>query len=152
MTGILVSAGIWGRPSDRQPHQDELPEDRDVVVIAHLKTDLFRWSDRFIKDGYAIWVIVMVRDPWVQMRSRAKAAGSSQAEAQSRYQQDYKAAMDLIVQEDHEVVLVSYECLLWKGAAGRILSLWGLTQQKPLMVQGKITEIRDENGKWYAGL
>lgn len=95
---------------------------------------------------------MMVRDPWVQQRSRARAANKSIAESQSRYQQDYRAAMSLIVQEEHEVVLVSYECLLWKGAAERILSLWGLQQTKPLMVQGKITEIRDENGKWYAGL
>lgn len=147
-----MSAGVWGRPSDRQPHQDDLPDDRDVAVIAHLKTDLFRWSDRFIKDSYDIMVIVMVRDPWVQMRSRAKAANQSMAEGILRYDSDYKAAFDLIVQEDHCFMMVPYECLLWKGSPDRILSLWNLKQEKPLMVQGKITEITDENGKWYAGL
>ena len=114
--------------------------------------DLQMWSDRFVKDGYDIMVIIMVRDPWVQMRSRSKAANKPFSDTMERYDSDYGAAFSLIVEEGHSFTLVPYECLLWKGSPGRILSLWNLKQEKPLMVQGKITEIRDENGKWYAGL
>jgi len=112
--------------------------------------DIDRWLTYFDEQDYDIEIIVMVRDPWVQRRSRAKAANRSINEGMERYDLDYRAAFKAILSGDYTFCLVSYECLLWKGAAARILSLWGFTQEFPLIVQGKITEIRDENGKWYA--
>lgn len=119
------------------------------MVIAHLREDLWAWVHHF-HVNWDLQVIIMVRDPWVQRRSRAKAANRSLADGDVRYQMDYKAAFEVVNDAGIPMILVPYECLLWKGSPGRILSLWGLQQLKPLMIQGKITKIRDENGKWYA--
>ena len=98
-------------------------------------------------------MIIMVRDPWVQMHSRAKAANKSMGESRIRYRQDYRAAFALVRRWDLEFVLVPYECLMANGSPERILGMWGLAPYlKPLEVQGNPTVIRNENEKWYAGL
>ncbi len=153
MVGLLVSGGIWGKPSDKQPRPGNIPYPipDDVAVIAHVYEDLDAWATYWLQE-HDVKVIVMVRDPWVQMRSRAKAANKSRAEGALRYDSDYKAAFRVIVERNLPFILVPYECLLWRGSSERILGLLGLKQIQPLIVQGKVTEIRDENGKWYAGL
>lgn len=131
---------------------EEVPDDCDVVVISHLKSELRDWGEWFIAHKFNVRVIVMVRDPWVQRRSRAKAAGKSIDMGMTRYMGDYLGAFELLLDKSFPFTLVPYECLLWDGSPERVLSLWGMAPyQTPLVVQGEQTKIRDANGKWYAG-
>ena len=151
VAGILASGGCWGRGSDRQPKRDEVPTDVEhIVVIAHLADDILAWQRHFERHHYRIHYVLTARDPWVQVRSRSKAAGCSHEESMKRYWEDYHAAFERIATSCCGFTVVPYESLLWPGAVKRFLSLFGLTQTHPLKVQGEVTTIRDENGKWYA--
>ena len=161
VAGLLVSAGCWGRGSDRQPDLDEflalgadptadMPD--KIVVILHLEEYLRQWTQHLLELDYKVHFIVTARDPWVQVRSRSKAAHCEFKDSMKRYWQDYRAAFSVVAEFDGcKFTVITYESLLWKGAAKRFLSLFGLEQTRPLVVQGKETEITDQNGKWYAG-
>ncbi len=153
VAGLLASAGCWGAGSTEQPTPKTIPSFRDVdmVVIAHLRMDLEGWVKHF-RHKQEVHFVLTARDPWVQVRSRSKAAGCSHSASMDRYGFDYRAAFRVIAKNSqHSFTVITYESLLWDGAANRFLSLFGLEQKHPLRVDGEVTEIRDENGKWYAG-
>lgn len=152
VAGLLVSAGCWGRGSDDQPtrEEDNVKHAEKVVVIAHLKNDICAWHQHFVEHDYEVHFVLTARDPWVQVRSRSAAAGCRFEDSMVRYRSDYRDAFTAILATECGFTVMTYESLLWKGAAERFLSLFDMKQTHPLVVQGVGTTIRDENGKWYA--
>lgn len=161
VAAMLVAGGCWGRGSDSQPKIDEFlslgtdpavePPDQ-VVVISHLEEELRQWTQTFIECDYIVHFVLTARDPWVQVRSRSEAAGCDPIETTERYRLDYRAAFSLVVDyRECGFTIIPYESFFAGGSVKRFLSLFDLTLDGPLVVQGEATVVFDANEKWYAG-
>lgn len=153
VAGMLAAGGCAGRGSDDQPKREDVEkwEDDQIVVIAHLKNDIANWYYQFEDRGYQVHFIVTVRDPWVQVRSRSEAAQASLEESMKRYREDYLAAFSAIEGTGCGFTFIPYESFFALGSVKRFLSLFDLTLDGPLIVQGEEVVVRNENEKWYAG-
>lgn len=150
VAGLFVSAGCWGFGSTSQPKIEEVPaEHPEMVVIAHLKDDLYDWSKFFDENHYDVRVIITARDPWVQSLSRSKASGETRGASRRRYLSDYQGLFDFLLDTNYLFTFVTYESLLYEGSADRFLGIFGLKQEDPLVVNGETVEIHDENKKWF---